>query len=66
MTIADAIREYRENQGITQSDLAIKINKTVRMIKRYEKGDTIPSLRVLGKIFDKSIHEIIYQGIREI
>lgn len=65
MTIARAIREYRLNQGMTQLELSIKINKTVRMIKRYEKGDTVPSIKVLEQIFNKSIHEIIYKSIKE-
>lgn len=65
MTIAKAIKEYRNSQGMTQTDLAIKINKTVRMVKRYEKGDTIPPIKVLEQIFDKSIHKIIYNGVKE-
>ena len=44
-------------------DLAIKINKSTRCIKRYEKGDTIPSVKVLSEIFSISIDEVIAKGL---
>lgn len=59
MTIAKAIREYRLMQGMTQRELSQKIHKSERMIKRYENGETIPSIQILGKIFNKPIDEII-------
>lgn len=49
MTIAKAIREYRLIQGMTQRELSQKIHKSERMIKRYENGETIPSIQILGK-----------------
>lgn len=36
-----------------------KIHKSERTIKRYENGETIPSIQILGKIFNKPIDEII-------
>lgn len=59
MTIAKAIREYRLIQGMTQRELSQKIYKSERTIKRYENGETIPSIQILGKIFNKPIDEII-------
>ncbi|KHD13422.1 helix-turn-helix transcriptional regulator [Clostridium butyricum] len=59
MTIAKAIREYRLIQGMTQRELSQKIHKSERMIKRYENGKIIPSIQILGKIFNKSIDEMI-------
>ena len=52
MTIAKAIREYRLIQGMTQRELSQKIHKSERTIKRYE-------IQILGKIFNKSIDEMI-------
>lgn len=59
MIIAKAIREYRLIQGMTQRELSQKIHKSERTIKRYENGETIPSIQILGKIFNKSIDELI-------
>lgn len=63
MNIARAIKLYRLKQGLTQVDLAIKINKSTRCIKRYEKGDTTPSVKVLSEIFNISIDEVIAKGL---
>ena len=63
MNIARAIKSYRLKQGLTQLDLAIKIDKCTRCIKRYEKGDTIPSVKVLSEIFSISIDEVIAKGL---
>ena len=65
MTIDSAIREHRLNQGMTQKQLSLKIHKSERMIKRYEKGEIIPPIYVIGAIFDKSIHELICKGLKE-
>lgn len=59
MTIAKAIREYRLIQGMTQRELSQKIHKSERTIKRYENGEKIPSIQIVGKIFNKSIDEMI-------
>ena len=63
MNIARAIKSYRLKQGLTQVDLSIKINKSTRCIKRYEKGDTIPSIKVLSEIFSISVDEVIAKGL---
>lgn len=63
MTIAKAIKNYRYSQGLTQSDLAVKINRSVRCVKRYEKGDTIPSIKILSEIFNISVDEVLAKGL---
>lgn len=63
MTIAEAIKEYRKLHGLTQSDLAIRINRTVRCVRMYETGFTTPSVRVLEQIFNNPIDEIIINGL---
>lgn len=50
-------------QGLTQLDLAIRINKSTRCIMRYRKGDTIPSIKVLSEIFNISVDEVIAKGL---
>ncbi len=59
MSIADAIKRYRSNQGLTQLDLAMKINRTVRCVQRYEKGDTMPSVKIINEIFNIKLEDVI-------
>jgi len=49
-TIAQKIRKARQKKGITQTDLALAINKTLRMVQKYEHGSVIPSIPLLIKI----------------
>lgn len=63
MDIAEAIRTYRISHGLTQVQLAERINKSVRMIRHYESGKVTPSIQVLEEIFNISLHEYIYKLI---
>lgn len=63
MTVAEAIKAYRIKQGLTQVQLAKRVNKSVRMIRHYESGTTIPPIPVLENIFNISLHEHIYKLI---
>lgn len=64
MTIAKAIKMYRKKQGLTQSDLAIRANRTVRTIRRYESGEVLPTIDILEKIFiNASIQRILYDNL---
>ncbi len=62
-TIAKAIKEYRLSHGLTQLDIAIKSGKSIRSIKRYEKGDMVPSINTLEAIFDKPIQNMLYSNL---
>ena len=64
LSIAEAIKKYRLNQGLTQLEMAVKINRSVRCIKRYEKGDTIPNIKILSEIFNMSVGEVISKGLK--
>lgn len=67
MSIAQAIKHYRYKQGLTQADLADRIGRTTRSVKRYEKGSTIPSIEILEKIFvGVDIQKLIYMKILEV
>ena len=59
MRIAEIIKRYRLNQGLTQLDLAMKINRTVRCVQRYEKGDITPSVKIINKIFNINLEDVI-------
>lgn len=63
MSIAKAIKEYRLSQGLTQEDLAVKINKTTRTIQRYESGQTMPNMKVIDQIFNIRVEHIISNQI---
>lgn len=65
MTIAEAIRIYRHQHGLTQSDLAIRINRTERCVRMYEMGDITPSIKVLEVIFNTPVRDFIVNGLLE-
>ena len=50
MTIGEIIKKYRKNNNLTQSQLGKMINKTQRTIQGYEKGETIPSEKVIKQL----------------
>lgn len=58
------IKFLREEAGMTQQELADKLNGAKSTIAMYEKGDRKPSLEVLVKlseIFNCSIDYILYK-----
>lgn len=63
MDIARAIKRYRLSQGLTQEDLAVKINKTTRTIQRYESGQIMPNMKVIDQIFNINVECIISNEI---
>lgn len=50
MDIGSKIKEYRKKMNLTQKEFAKKINKSERMIQKYESNDVIPSIEVLNEI----------------
>lgn len=48
--LKDNIKRIRENAGISQRELARRINMSGQMISKIERGDTTPSLETLDKI----------------
>jgi transcriptional regulator with XRE-family HTH domain len=52
------IKEYREDNDMSQKELAIQMNVSIKTIQRYEDGTTIPSpstLKQLGDILGQSL-----------
>ena len=60
--IADRIKAKREEQGITQTELAKRIAVSQSSINQYEKGVKTPSVPILRKIalsLDTSVDYIL-------
>ena len=46
----DRIRRARESEGLSQSELANKLNEKASLIRKLERGDTLPSDEVQSKL----------------
>lgn len=66
MIIGENIKKARLDKKITQKDLAKIINKSERMVQKYEKGEVEPSFEILKLIadnLDKSIYDFFDNDI---
>ena len=50
--IGSRIRQYRQERGITQEDLAFQINTSAAYVSNIERGIKKPSLQKLSEIAD--------------
>lgn len=50
LEVGKVIQLGRQNKGLTQKDLATKINEKPQVIGDYESGKAIPNNQVMGKI----------------
>lgn len=60
--IATNISKLRKRAGLTQSDLAEKLNYSDKAISKWERGENVPSIEMLDKIakvFDVNIEFLI-------
>ncbi|MEZ4721966.1 MAG: helix-turn-helix transcriptional regulator [Flavobacteriales bacterium] len=58
------VRSIRQKRGLTQLDLAVRVNKDYQSIQRLERGSINPSFVYLYEIFsglDINLEEIIEQ-----
>lgn len=46
----ERVRSARENKGLSQSDLANELNEKASLIRKIERGDTLPSDEVQSKL----------------
>lgn len=56
------IKSIRKSKGLSQEELAIKLNVVRQTISKWEKGETIPNtetLKLLSKFFDVSINTLL-------
>ena len=44
------IKKYREEKGLTQTELADKLGKTLRTVQKYENGEILPSINNVYEI----------------
>ena len=49
-TIGENIKKLREQQGMSQAELAAKIGKSRTAIWQYERGDTIPRMGAIEEL----------------
>lgn len=66
-SIGEKIKKYRKESGLTQQELAEKINKNIRTVQKYESGEIEIPLGCLFKIcslFGIDINEIIEGDIK--
>ncbi|KAL7836758.1 hypothetical protein AOLI_G00280420 [Acnodon oligacanthus] len=50
LEVGKVIQKGRQDNGLTQKDLATKINEKPQVIADYESGKAIPNNQVMGKI----------------
>ena len=63
MTFGERIRELRTQKGLTQPQLADSIGVSVRTVKSYELGTSLPKTREtyqkLAEFFDVNINNLL-------
>lgn len=50
MSVGRAMQQGRQSKGLTQKDLATRINEKPTVINDYEAGRAVPNQQILGKI----------------
>ncbi|KAI3636513.1 hypothetical protein MIR68_002051 [Amoeboaphelidium protococcarum] len=50
MEVGKAIAQARADKGMTQKDLAVKINEKQQVIQEYENGKAVPNQQILAKM----------------
>ncbi|MFL0194815.1 helix-turn-helix domain-containing protein [Clostridium sp. WILCCON 0269] len=50
MSISENIKKYRKTRGFTQKTLALILDKSERMIQKYESSEVTPSMEVIKAI----------------
>ena len=65
--VSNSIKKLREERGMTQDELAEKLNVTRQAVSNWETGKTQPDIETLtrlAEIFDVSVERIIYGSER--
>ncbi|MBR6782713.1 MAG: helix-turn-helix transcriptional regulator [Clostridia bacterium] len=71
--IAANITNLRKNSGMTQQDLAVRLNYTDKAISKWERGESVPDIVILKQIADifgitvdyllREEHEILQESV---
>lgn len=65
MALAEQLKASRENKGLSQSDVARKLNITRQSISKWETGKSYPDLDnlvLLSEIYEISIDELLKEN----
>lgn len=65
--VAKNIKKFREDKGVSQAELAEKLNVTRQAVSNWETGKTQPDIETLHRIADileVTIDEVIYGNKR--
>ena len=66
--VSNSIKKLREEKGMTQDELAEKLNVTRQAVSNWETGKTQPDIETLtrlAEIFDVSVERLIYGSERK-
>ena len=66
--VSNSIKKLREERGMTQDELAEKLNVTRQAVSNWETGRTQPDIETLtrlAEVFDVSVERIIYGSERK-
>ncbi|KAK9472919.1 multi protein bridging factor 1-domain-containing protein [Dipodascopsis tothii] len=50
LSVSKAIQKGRQDKGLSQKDLAVKVNEKANVINDYESGRAVPNQQLLGKM----------------
>lgn len=62
MKLAEQIRKYRKNSGLTQEALAEKLNTTRQSVSKWEQGSLEPNIQMLNnlaELFGVSLDKLV-------
>ena len=65
MTLGEKLTQVRKAAGLTQADVAAKLNVSRQAVSRWESGQSKPSterLLALGVLYDASIDQLLNTG----
>lgn len=63
--IGNNIAVYRKRAGMTQADLAQKLNFTDKAVSKWERGDSVPdvaTLVALAELFDITVNDLLVES----
>ena len=67
--IGQLLKELRLKHGLTQAELAKRVNVTYQAVSRWEKGNNTPNLDTLvelSKVYNLSVDELVLQATKKI
>ena len=62
MALGEKLTQARKAAGLTQADVAAKLNVSRQAVSRWETGETVPNtetLKLLSALFDVSINTLL-------